>query len=607
MALTTIDDRGLKTPIDLLDNEKIRFGTGNDLQIYHDGSHSYIKEAGTGNLYISASSKVQIDGANDETMARFNEDGGVELYYDNVKKFETTTEGAEIHGRFIVQDTGSDTIFNFGSGSNYIAQADDQVTIFRNRSGTERSQIDANGHYRNEDNIKLVCGTGQDLQIWHNGNDSVIRHTLTGSGNDLWIESDTNIFLGKTSGAESMAKFIADGPVELYCNNSKKIQTQDAGITVYGTIHIGDGASGTAAGLGIGDGDDLQIYHDGSNSRIKNDTGTLYVLGDRSGFLNNAESEWGVLYTANAAVELYYDGSKKFETTSSGVWTAGTLEVQNSASAGDALLQLKAGEGGTAYINFQADENDDNTDQMRILCPDGDGLKIQNKGSGSWESNLHCDPNAGVKLYYDNNLKLETTTGGGQLTGDWLIGLSTNDGSEAQLHSKNGQTAGKFWQTSTADWSTIVSRSDRATGTTQGWILVAEMNTGANVGGIKADGDETFFNTSSDYRLKENLVAVADGITRLKQLKPYKYNFKSTPSVTKEGFLAHEVAPVIPEAVSGTKDEVATEDDGMKKKGEPVYQTLDYSKLTPLLTAALQEALTKIETLETKVAALEAG
>ena len=80
MALTKIDDRGLKTPVDLLDNEKIRFGTGNDLEIYHPGSHGYITE-GTGNLKISAASgPVQILKGSSEDLAKFTPDGSCELY-----------------------------------------------------------------------------------------------------------------------------------------------------------------------------------------------------------------------------------------------------------------------------------------------------------------------------------------------------------------------------------------------------------------------------------------------------------------------------------------------------------------------------------------------
>nr|BAR38697.1 endosialidase [uncultured Mediterranean phage uvMED] len=105
--------------------------------------------------------------------------------------------------------------------------------------------------------------------------------------------------------------------------------------------------------------------------------------------------------------------------------------------------------------------------------------------------------------------------------------------------------------------------------------------------------------TTSDYRLKENQVLISDGITRLKTLKPYRFNFIEEPSKTVDGFFAHEVTAV-PEAVSGTKD--AVDSDG---NIEP--QGLDYGRITPLLTAALQEAVARIEALETKVAALEAG
>ena len=68
MALTKIDDRGLKTPIDLLDNEKIRFGTGNDLEIFHDASHSYIKDTGTGELRLVRNQFTVQNAASNETL-----------------------------------------------------------------------------------------------------------------------------------------------------------------------------------------------------------------------------------------------------------------------------------------------------------------------------------------------------------------------------------------------------------------------------------------------------------------------------------------------------------------------------------------------------------
>jgi len=118
------------------------------------------------------------------------------------------------------------------------------------------------------------------------------------------------------------------------------------------------------------------------------------------------------------------------------------------------------------------------------------------------------------------------------------------------------------------------------------------------VGKIIIDTTSTNYETSSDYRLKENEVDITDGIDRLKELKPYRFNFTRNPSKVVDGFFAHEVSPVVPESISGEKDQVDDE-------GNPVYQGIDQSKLVPLLTAALQEAVAKIEALEARVATLE--
>ena len=135
---------------------------------------------------------------------------------------------------------------------------------------------------------------------------------------------------------------------------------------------------------------------------------------------------------------------------------------------------------------------------------------------------------------------------------------------------------------------------------------------GSSVGSISHNNTSTAFNTTSDYRLKENVVTLSDAITRLKTLKPYRFNFKADKDVTVDGFLAHEVTAV-PEAIQGEKDAVITQamvdNEGYEKErlGEILPQGIDQAKLVPLLTAALQEAVGKIETLETKVAALEAA
>ncbi len=123
---------------------------------------------------------------------------------------------------------------------------------------------------------------------------------------------------------------------------------------------------------------------------------------------------------------------------------------------------------------------------------------------------------------------------------------------------------------------------------------------GAQVGYIIHNGSGTTFGSGSDYRLKENIVTDWDATTRLKQLKPTRFSWKkeSKSEADTDGFLAHEVSSIVPQAVRGEKDAVDAD-------GNPDYQGVDQSKLVPLLTKALQEAIAKIETLEAKVTALE--
>ena len=148
-------------------------------------------------------------------------------------------------------------------------------------------------------------------------------------------------------------------------------------------------------------------------------------------------------------------------------------------------------------------------------------------------------------------------------------------------------------------------------------------HSGSAVGYISYGNSSTSYNTSSDYRLKENVTDITGATDRLKQLNPVRFNFIADADTTVDGFLAHEVADIVPEAISGTKDAMRDEeyevtpavldDDGnevtpavMGTRSVPDYQGIDQSKLVPLLVAALQEQQTAIEALTARVTALEA-
>jgi hypothetical protein len=139
-------------------------------------------------------------------------------------------------------------------------------------------------------------------------------------------------------------------------------------------------------------------------------------------------------------------------------------------------------------------------------------------------------------------------------------------------------------------------------------------NTNGVVGGIRTNGTATAYDTSSDHRLKENVTADWDATTRLKQLNPVRFNFIADADTTVDGFLAHEVQSVVPEAISGTHNEVEVWQDGeelpdgvsvgdnkLDEDGNtiPVYQGIDQSKLVPLLVKTIQELEARIVALET--------
>lgn len=168
------------------------------------------------------------------------------------------------------------------------------------------------------------------------------------------------------------------------------------------------------------------------------------------------------------------------------------------------------------------------------------------------------------------------------------------------------------------------------------------INGNGYVGSIATGGSGTAFNTTSDARLKENVVDMTGAIDRVKQLSPRRFNFIADATTTLDGFLAHEAQTVVPESVVGTHNETRavtnavltadgqlieegiTQADWTANKGdadddlypsdstwaathsEPVYQQIDQAKLVPLLAGALQEAIAKIETLETEMTALKA-
>jgi hypothetical protein len=189
--------------------------------------------------------------------------------------------------------------------------------------------------------------------------------------------------------------------------------------------------------------------------------------------------------------------------------------------------------------------------------------------------NLGVSGATGLRLTSNNRLQLATTS-------------NMPYGGDAVRFSFefNSSSAGQYYG--------MEMKDNGSAGTTYGIVF----SRSALIGSITYNASSVSYNTSSDYRLKENVSYDFDATTRLKQLKPARFNFIADADKTVDGFLAHEVSSVVPEAITGEKDAV-------NKDGSIQPQGIDQAKLVPVLTKALQEAVDKIEQLEARITTLE--
>ena len=585
------------------DNVKAQFGAGNDLWIYHDGSNSFLEEVGTGGLYFRASAIGFRDTANNNDIwLDMNSNAGVDLYYDNALQCKTASYGLDF-----------------------------------------------------ADNKRADFGAGNDLLIYHNGTNSIISNntgTLLFTSNDIWLKDGDD--------GDVHAKFIHDGAVELYYDNAKRLETTSSGITIPNTLTVSDGANldGDIKFKGSGDDDDffwdksadqltltdgrkirfgdsgdLEIYHDGTDSTIKNATGNLDIItGSTSIDLKGVDgSETLAKFSPNGAVELYYDNVKTFNTVANGIEVRGT-------------------EGVEGHIYLYADEGDDVADWWLMQADQAvSGFYIRNKASGSWEDNIKCFGNGAVELYYDGVKKAQTYANGLELIQNLYMqsgGQYLSDNVKIHLGNSNDFTiyhdgsnsyikdAGTGSLLIDSD-SQVVFRTDSFTvnnAANSENILVAAADgavelyydgskkfstesTGPHLYGLGAGSGHSdvryqtsngrLYYDSSTRLVKTDISDSHYGIDALKQLKPRKYkriDIEGTPNEI--GFIADEVVSVIPEIVPFGPKSFYTKNDS---DTEEIPINVDYRRMTVVLTKALQEAITKIETLETKVAALESA
>ena len=425
---------------------------------------------------------------------------------------------------------------------------------------TNSSSIDNQGVHSSGNSIYVSAGGHQRFTVDSNG---LVRIKNTSHTNSL-ITNNHNLVLGnESSGAHGLAILAPT-------NENSYVSFFDSGNSgsFRGSINYNH------------NGDYLATYVNGSERMRINSSGDVginttspsqklhvngHIVTNGLNFANNTSSP-------PAGTTIHQPSSNVFAFRTSSVermrvdhnsgarlFLGTTSDLSHGAADNNRLIISGHSNNGAGSLGFV--DTSGNTDAT-ITANDG-SLVIT-------ADTQQTSANSSLQFRVDNSEKMRLTSG------DRLLINSTTNVSSEYLLIKNNYTRSGM---------TIKSNTNNP------HHAIEFHNTNNQVGSINTNGSSTDYNTSSDYRLKENVNYNFDATSRLKQLKPARFNFIADADKTVDGFLAHEVSDIVPEAIHGTKDAV-NEDGSIKPQG------IDQSKLVPLLVKTIQELEARITTLE---------
>ncbi len=311
--------------------------------------------------------------------------------------------------------------------------------------------------------------------------------------------------------------------------------------------------------------------------------GNLYGLAwsynpDHGGAGNNAQSKPGLQHQ----LLLMMNGTTKFA-AGNGMWTSGNATIEGTMIANQ--ISLKSGASEYLAVSSYSGSS--------YIYGSSSGSTIYFGQPATWAQNIQVSGDARIS----GRLAVNTSTVVGSAINVEVPITNSGVGSDFRISTGSGYGMRNLSVEIPGYGSGIKIYSPSSSSVDNGAMTF--VNNGSTVGSINLNTSSTSYTTTSDYRLKENRENILDAIERVKELKPIKFNWIKEPGEAKvDGFYAHELAEVVPEAVTGKKDALDWE-------GNPAYQSIDQAKIVPLLTAALQQAIDKIEALELRINKLE--
>ena len=616
--LTVTGDAEFNGNANFGDSDKAQFGAGSDLQIYHDSSNSYVKDAGTGDLLVQGT-QIKLQDASGNDYLRGFTGGSVYLHHAGNSKFETTSTGVAVTGNATFADNG-----------------------------------------------KAIFGAGSDLEIYHDGSNSFVVDNGTGG---LQLRGSTFVALQGTNG-ENGVLVTENGSAQLRFNNSPKLETTGTGIDVTGDIvatgatsgvaklrlaaeevhgeiegiNIGNNFGGLAfktnsngttaermridssGNVGIGTSPATILHVQGADPNITiqdtNDTGDAYIR-----FKNNSGTQRSFIQTAMTSnVMLFGTGTTEAMRIPSGgnvgigtsspnekLSVSGNIELYNDEQDGYIWFH----DFGTASYaigrdqssdTFSINRNTDLTTNPLVTVTSGGNVGISNSAPDfnlSVGNSSSVNPSIQIMSATNSNAQLLFGDGAGAAgyRGTVVYGNATDSmsfstaGAERMRIDSSGNVLINKTSTATSAAGIMLRSPDTAysqfvTTVNTEIYHIGFVNGNGLVGKIATNGSGTTYSTTSDIRLKTDIEPL-QATDKLMAMNPVSYAWKVDPDGPRSmGFIAQEMRSVMPEAVSGTPD------------GEDMM-SMDYGRITPILVSALQDAHRKIEQLENRIAAME--